>query len=115
MTPPKKTTTISMDEDDFRLLVLSAYAWEGHGWEKFDDRFVTLPYHDQVEVSFDWHYCYFIGTWAEVILARSFLEACGEPYQTLSDEYDCGAFALVTNYYYGPGEDTFLRRKAAQQ
>ncbi len=92
---------ITLDLSDFQLLWHTHARWAGQGWDSEDQagRFETLGGRS---IDYLWSDAYWMGgTWASVVLARSYLDALGQAHQVISDMGEDPAFAgyvLLTNY-----------------
>lgn len=96
--------TIQMDENDFDALSSTSMRWAGHGWEDQINRFEgTAEDAPGVRPVFSWAIAYWVGdSWANVILARSFLAAMGEESAVVWDdteppEYPPG-YVILTDF-----------------
>jgi hypothetical protein len=101
------SVVIHMDAGDFERLFSNAYRQGPQDPAPAPDRFA---YADPDTGSFpdvsQWDYAYWFGSYAEVILARAWLQANGELLQVTTDEYDSGAAVKahgVTHHYHEPG------------
>jgi hypothetical protein len=95
--------TVEMDAADFMTLCVNSMQWAGQGWHDQPDRF--RPYRPGEHV--DWRsfqYAYWFDSPSDMILAREYLRAAGEPFQVLWDEAGDGVpYLIVTNYEFRKG------------
>jgi hypothetical protein len=94
MTAFKVTVTIS--NQDFIHLSTSRMGWSAHNWR--DHPFET--YDHAGEINWGFKYAYFFDTAANLILARSYLEALEPEHQVLSNESVNGGWVIITDYDY---------------
>jgi len=91
--------TLRINGDDFDRLTLNSMRWSASDWYDQADRFETTSRGE--EINWGWTYAYWVGdAWANVILARVYLESIGEPYQVLWDmvENPDPSWVILTNY-----------------
>lgn len=97
MNDKKTVIRVEMTNDDFEMLATASMHWAGQDWETQDGRFIPLPDRD-TPIVWTYGYAFWFGPWANVILARSFLDAKGFAYQVLSDEGSAGECVIITDY-----------------
>jgi hypothetical protein len=91
---------IEMTDADFGRLNITAGQWQGEGWEDQADRFETLD-SDVVEPSWEWKMRYTFGSnWANVLLARAYIEAAGSSFEVIRDVSDGAdlSYMILTNF-----------------
>jgi hypothetical protein len=82
---------MKLTEQDFQNLWDTSMAW-GSEWRAQDGRF-------DPPVSYEWRQAYWFElSYANLVMARTFLESKGEDYEVSSDE--AGGWILLTNYEY---------------
>ncbi|MEV4575967.1 hypothetical protein AB0K16_22245 [Nonomuraea jabiensis] len=100
--------TINMTQADFDLLCSNGMHWAGTDWKAQAERFENTSKGYQEPPSWSWKYAYWLeDRWADVMMARSFLEAQGATYEVLFDlaggvelpnGHNTGAFVILTDF-----------------
>lgn len=85
---------IDMSDRDFDLLRRNAMEWCGQGWDALPDRFEY-----STEPNWEYAYAYWVGdSWANVMLARSFLEFHGHAHEVIWDTAENPSYVILTDY-----------------
>lgn len=88
--------TVELDHTDFGALRSNSMQWHGLDWKNQSDRF-TPVIGTTVEWGFAW--AYWLDDATSMILARSYLDALGRPYQVLYDDTEASSYyVIVTDY-----------------
>lgn len=83
---------MKLSEQDFDRLWDTSMQWQGVGWEAQEGRF-------DPPVSYEWARAYWFElAYANLVMAKDFLDSKGEGYEVSSDE--AGGWVLLTNYEY---------------
>ena len=91
---------LRVSDSDFDMLPAGSMAWAGVDWRAHQGRFLPFPPNDD-PISWHFAHAYWFERWADVLMARGFLEAANRDYQILADEGLEGvepAFVILTNY-----------------
>lgn len=88
---------ITMSEYDFEGLCSSSMKF-GEKWRDQDDRFEATHSGPPDDVWYGWEMIYWVGeSWANVIFARSYLEALYKGFEIIYDS-GCQEYAILTDY-----------------
>lgn len=82
------SVTIRLTADDFEHLSVMLSDRANFGLDQFPDRFADPAAGEAIPAAEleQWAYAYWLEDYPHVILARSYLEAIGEPFRLVSDE-----------------------------